>query len=316
MGDMISSLLFQPPPPTRLKEEKLVWLKTRRGKRIPAFFVDASKWSVTRIDCQDRTRRDQRAQYRNSNSPPITILYSHANAEDLGNIYPWCKFLAKSLQVNIFAYDYTGYGLATEEGTPTEEDCCADIEAAYQYLRHDLSIPTEQIVLYGRSLGSGPSCHLAAKIALEAQADESNERLGGLILHAPFLSVFRVVFESGCTLIGDKFPNIDLAPYIRTSVLLIHGTEDMVVPVGHSQELLDAIDESYRTTPLFIKGMGHNNVHTAVRAVFIDRIREYLLHNVRSHLKETKKYDRKYRFSSSRFGARLAPPRNQIAVDA
>ena len=45
-----------------------------------------------------------------------TILYSHANAEDLGNIYPWCKFLSKMLGVNIFAYDYTGYGLATDQG--------------------------------------------------------------------------------------------------------------------------------------------------------------------------------------------------------
>lgn len=51
------------------------------------------------------------------NSPCApTILYSHANAEDLGNIYPWCKFLSKMLGVNIFAYDYTGYGLATDQG--------------------------------------------------------------------------------------------------------------------------------------------------------------------------------------------------------
>ena len=45
-----------------------------------------------------------------------TILYSHANAEDLGNIYPWGKFLSKMLGVNIFAYDYTGYGLASDQG--------------------------------------------------------------------------------------------------------------------------------------------------------------------------------------------------------
>jgi hypothetical protein len=49
-----------------------------------------------------------------------TILYSHANAEDLGNIYPWCKFLSKMLGVNIFAYDYTGYGLATGQGECSE----------------------------------------------------------------------------------------------------------------------------------------------------------------------------------------------------
>ena len=51
-----------------------------------------------------------------SSSCTPTILYSHANAEDLGNIYPWCKFLSKMLGVNIMAYDYTGYGLATDQG--------------------------------------------------------------------------------------------------------------------------------------------------------------------------------------------------------
>ena len=45
-----------------------------------------------------------------------TILYSHANAEDLGNIYPWCKILSKMLGVNICAYDYTEYGLMTDQG--------------------------------------------------------------------------------------------------------------------------------------------------------------------------------------------------------
>lgn len=46
----------------------------------------------------------------------ITLLYSHANAEDLGSIYPWCKFLSKMLRVNLFAYDYTGYGMAFDVG--------------------------------------------------------------------------------------------------------------------------------------------------------------------------------------------------------
>ena len=46
----------------------------------------------------------------------VTLLYSHANAEDLGSIYPWCKFLSKMLQVNLFAYDYSGYGMAMDDG--------------------------------------------------------------------------------------------------------------------------------------------------------------------------------------------------------
>ena len=43
MGDAISSLLFQPPPPTRLKESKVIWLTNSFGKRIPSFFIECAK---------------------------------------------------------------------------------------------------------------------------------------------------------------------------------------------------------------------------------------------------------------------------------
>jgi len=197
MGDAISSLLFQPPPPTRLKESKVIWLTNSYGKRIPAFFIECpkddrtgegiraplpgenpqsvggaaeshySKGSKTTLSHtlaggSRHTGNSTTPPYNNNNNggggaadegpmrqvpstPQIrtmkelemslvrgapgmggsgiagsscvpTILYSHANAEDLGNIYPWCKFLSKMLGVNIFAYDYTGYGLATDQG--------------------------------------------------------------------------------------------------------------------------------------------------------------------------------------------------------
>ena len=169
MGDAISSLLFQPPPPTRLKESKVIWLTNSFGKRIPSFFIECAK--DDRGEGVRAPLPGEQPQYNNNNSysdgegyddgqggeyyghgipmnnnPPSTpqirtpkelemsvammsrggggglgngaptILYSHANAEDLGNIYPWCKFLSKMLGVNIFAYDYTGYGLATDQG--------------------------------------------------------------------------------------------------------------------------------------------------------------------------------------------------------
>jgi len=220
-----------------------------------------------------------------STSCAPTILYSHANAEDLGNIYPWCKFLSKMLGVNIFAYDYTGYGLATDQGDPSEEYCFADVIAAYTYLNQTLRIPAHSILLYGRSLGSGPSCYLAAKTA------EEGEAVGGLILHAPFLSVYRIVLESGCTLPGDRFANVDYAPFIRSPVLFIHGTKDSIVPFNHSERLLDTIIEPYRAEPLFIKDMGHNNVHASVRPLFVERLREYLDTHVLPQLRERRRED-------------------------
>lgn len=239
-----------------------------------------------------------------STSCTPTILYSHANAEDLGNIYPWCKFLSKMLGVNIFAYDYTGYGLATDQGDPSEEYCFADVTAAYTYLNQTLQIPAHSILLYGRSLGSGPSCFLAAKTA------EEGEAVGGLVLHAPFLSVYRIVLESGCTLPGDRFANVDYAPFIRSPVLFIHGTKDSIVPFNHSERLLDTIIEPYRADPLFIKDMGHNNVHASVRPLFVERLREYLDTHILPELRERRKHEES---SRSRMVNRVRSARLQQA---
>jgi len=48
------------------------------------------------------------------------------------------------------------------------------------------------------------------------------------------------------------------------------------VPFNHSERLLATVLEPYRADPVFIKGMGHNNVHASVRPLFIDRLRKYL----------------------------------------
>jgi len=243
MGDAISSLLFQPPPPSRLKESKLIWLNTSRGERIPATFISTP-------------------------GATHTILYSHANAEDLGNIYPWCKFIVRAVRVNLMAYDYSGYGLSS--GDPSEENCYADISAVYDYLIKEKKIPPSKIILYGRSLGSGPSCFLAAK------SSDDGASVGGLILHAPFLSIYRVVIDSGCTLPGDKFPNLEFAPNISCPIFLMHGTKDNIVPFWHSERLNELFKEKCRTKPFFIKGMGHNQIHSVLRPVLIRRLRQFL----------------------------------------
>lgn len=269
MGNVIGSILFQPPEPSRLRENKIIWLQTALGNSIPAFHIEHDSYSNN----QHRSHNDSnRSSSKSTTPPPITILYSHANAEDLGCIYPWCKYLAKHLKVNIFAYDYTGYGLAKDQGPPNENQCYADIDAAYDYLRYHLDIPASQIVLYGRSLGSGPSCYLAAETSLATDEDT----VGGLILHAPFLSVFRIVLESGCTLMGDQFPNIDFVPSIDTPTLLIHGKVDKVVPVSHSMSIYQALAPESKTPPLFIEDMGHNNVQVEVREEFLLHITAYL----------------------------------------
>jgi hypothetical protein len=84
MGN-IDSLLFRPPETTPLHPNCRFWLTTAYGNRIPAVY------------------------FKRENAK-ITFLYSHANAEDLGLMFSWLKCLSRRLNVNVLAYDYTGYG--------------------------------------------------------------------------------------------------------------------------------------------------------------------------------------------------------------
>eukprot|EP00554_Chaetoceros_debilis_P015678 CAMPEP_0194116158 /NCGR_PEP_ID=MMETSP0150-20130528/25912_1 /TAXON_ID=122233 /ORGANISM="Chaetoceros debilis, Strain MM31A-1" /LENGTH=278 /DNA_ID=CAMNT_0038806815 /DNA_START=193 /DNA_END=1030 /DNA_ORIENTATION=- len=226
MGN-VNSILFRPPEVTPLHPNNRFFLTNSYGNRIPACFF-------RRIGAS------------------VTLLYSHANAEDLGLMFGWIKCLSRRLNVNVLAFDYTGYG--ESDGEPCEEACYADIDVAYEYLINVRKIDPSKIVLYGRSVGSGPATYLAAKLS-----DEGVE-IGGLVLEASFKSVYRVVADFGCTVLGDKFPNIDRISSVRCPTMIIHGADDKTIPIEHGLALHNAIHESYKAEPYWVLGKGHNDL--------------------------------------------------------
>ena len=77
----------------------------------------------------------------------MTILFSHGNAEDLGMIYDWFVQLSMELNVNVFSYDYAGYGQSSRI-EPTEASVFADIDAVLAYMQTELQLKPSQIILY------------------------------------------------------------------------------------------------------------------------------------------------------------------------
>lgn len=62
-----------------------------------------------------------------------TVLFSHGNAVDLGQMCSFYVGLGTRIGCNIFSYDYSGYGISS--GRPSEKNLYADIDAAWQALR-------------------------------------------------------------------------------------------------------------------------------------------------------------------------------------
>nr|GMD75330.1 protein ABHD17B [Ipomoea batatas] len=141
----------------------------------------------------------------------LTLLYSHGNAADLGQMQDLFIELRAHLRINIMSYDYSGYGASS--GKPTEFNTYHDIEAVYNCLKSKYEIKQEDVVLYGQSVGSGPTLHLASRL----------KRLRGVVLHSAILSGIRVLYPVKMTLWFDIFKNIDKIREVNCPVLVIHG---------------------------------------------------------------------------------------------
>jgi len=158
-------------------------------------------------------------------------------------------------------------------GQPSESNCYADIDSVYQYLTKERKIPPEHIVLYGRSLGSGPSIYLSS----------NNPSIAGLILHAPFTSVYRVLLPDcfGCSALGDLFPNITRMENVECPVFIAHGEEDRIVPFEHGLKLLGAVPRKDKAEFFTAPGLQHNYYETAeVEFALMEALNNYLDYHI------------------------------------
>jgi len=173
----------------------------------------------------------------------FTVLFSHGNAEDIGDDQPLLERI-KAAGFAVFAYDYQGYG--TSEGRPSERHAYEDENAAYNFLVQSMHVQPGRIIAFGRSVGSGPACDLA-----------SRRPVAGLILESAFTSAFRVMTRVRI-LPFDKFDNLRKIKSVRCPVLIIHGTEDSVISASHGKKLFAAANEPKQA--IWVQGANHNDV--------------------------------------------------------
>ncbi|KAL9258740.1 Alpha/beta hydrolase domain-containing protein [Drosera capensis] len=190
----------------------------------------------------------------------FTVLYSHGNAADLGQMMELFIELRAHLRVNIMSYDYSGYGAST--GKPTELNTYHDIEAVYNCLKSVYGIKQEELILYGQSVGSGPTLHLASRL----------QWLRGVVLHSAILSGIRVLYPVKMTFWFDIFKNIDKIRSVNCPVLVIHGTSDEIVDWSHGKRLWELSKEKF--DPLWVKGGSHCNLETYPE--YIKHLRKFM----------------------------------------
>lgn len=168
-------------------------------------------------------------------NPKGLILYFHGNAGDLSR---WGEITSKftDFGYDVIVMDYRGYGKST--GERSESALNEDAQLFYDYAKERFE--EQQIILYGRSLGTGLASYLT-----------SINQPGKLILETPYYSLLEVA--------KDRFPLLPVKQLIKYTIpshkyladtkvpiRIFHGTEDRVVPYESGVKLYESIENADR----------------------------------------------------------------------
>lgn len=176
-----------------------------------------------------------------------TLLYFHGNSSNLAaraeRIY-----LFQQAGWGLLMMSYRGY--SGSNGSPTEKDNIGDALAAYENLTA-AGVKPDDIILYGESLGTGVAVQVAA-----------NRPVGGVILDAPYTSLA----DAGARIypylpvklaITEQYDSLSVIDKISAPLLIVHGTEDEIIPFDLGEQLFEAAKNP--KTFVGLKGAGHSD---------------------------------------------------------
>ncbi|OMJ90297.1 hypothetical protein SteCoe_7316 [Stentor coeruleus] len=205
----LNSVIFRPPIPSYTYsrfEEEMIWIPGNKKSFIPCLFLHSHQ----------PTQK--------------TFLFLHANAEDLGKIYDFLDIMRCVIEVNILAPEYPGYGL--NKGKASCKNVLNMSLHVYRFAIGTLGIAVNNLIIVGRSIGTGPATQIAG------------EGAAALILLSPYTSIRKLIKRLVGTflsyIVKDQYRNIDYIKKVTCPVLMIHGKKDALIPFSHSEQLAKA----------------------------------------------------------------------------
>jgi len=201
---------------------------------------------------------DLKAWYAPATSKPFTFVFFHGNGDSLYTASPIADpYIAAGY--GFLLLEYRGYsGLP---GKPTEAGLYAD-GRAYLYGLMAQGVKSENIILFGHSLGTGVAVQMA---------EEFN--VGGLMLLAPFLSIPKMAqvelpYFPAEYLALDRFENVKKMMNIHVPVLIVNGAKDQQIPPSQGQQLYFLANEPRQFYSL--PAHGHNDLFNDFAPIGLD----------------------------------------------
>lgn len=242
-----------------LLQERFIFVGTPLQRKYK--FIIATKFDEIFLESQEGgTLHAMHIQAKESDG---LILYFHGNT---GNLKRWAT-VAEELTTygkDVLVVDYRGFGKS--QGRRTQETLYADAQLIYE---HAKTLAAEKdIIVYGRSLGTG----LAVKVA----ADNNPSRLA---LETPFFNMIDVGFYHFPFLpvrflLRFPFRSDKYIPQVTCEIAIFHGTRDRVVPYKSGLKLYELISEKAQHNMVTIPRGRHSNLSNF--PLFRDKMTEFL----------------------------------------
>ena len=171
--------------------------------------------------------------YIHAKDSELTVLFCQGNG---GNMM-YCLDsinIFYNLGLNCFIFDYRGYG--SSDGKPSEDGTYLDAAAAYKWLTEERKISSDNIIIFGRSLGGSIAAHLAG-----------NARAKALVIDSAFTSYVDIgkkfyPYMPVRWFARFKYTTIDYIRKVHCPVMIIHSRNDEVVPFEFGLGLYEAAD--------------------------------------------------------------------------
>jgi fermentation-respiration switch protein FrsA (DUF1100 family) len=182
-----------------------------------------------------------------------TVIHVHGNAENVSAHWQLVGWLTKR-GYNVFLFDYRGFGGSA--GTPEPKGVFEDTQSAFDYVRSRADVDPEKLLVFGQSLGGN--------LAIAAVGSGNRAGIRALAIEGTFYSYSAIandkMFGSGLFVNGDYSADRFIGKLTPIPLLLIHGTEDNVIPYRHSERLFYLAGEPKRWMP--VPGGGHIDAMT------------------------------------------------------